>query len=174
VAADGYVFPPPPNLGYVWQKNSVLIFSHQASLPERCVKCNMPTGGSGVSRKLSWHHPVIYLTILGGFLLYLILSLVLSKRSTALIGLCEEHQRKRRNGMLIGGLLFGGGFVGTILGIATDYIGFMIVCILLIPVGLVWLIIAARIVRIKKIDDRFVWLKGINREYLGMLPPFPW
>ena len=174
VAADGYVFPPAPNLGYVWQKNGVLIITREASLPDRCVKCNMPTAGSGVTRKLSWHHPVIYLAILGGALLYVILAVVLGKRATVLIGLCDDHRRKRRNGMLIGWLLFGGGFVGAILGIATDYIAFMIICLLLIPVGLVWLIIAARIVTVKKIDDRFVWLKGINREYLGMLPPSPW
>jgi hypothetical protein len=174
VSADGYVFPPAPNSGYVWQKNGVLIFNRQAFLPDRCVKCNLPTGGLGVTRKLSWHHPVIYLALLGGFLLYIILAVVLSKGAIVLIGLCDDHRRKRRHGMLIGWLLFGGGFVGAILGIASDYIGFMIVCLLLIPVGLVWLITAARIVKIKKIDDQFIWLTGINREYLGMLPPSPW
>jgi hypothetical protein len=76
--------------------------------------------------------------------------------------------------MLIGWLLFAGGVLGAILGIANDYIGAMVVCLLCIPVGLVWLIIAARVVKVKRIDDRFVWLNGINPDYLAALPPFPW
>jgi len=45
---------------------------------------------------------------------------------------------------------------------------------ILIVVGLVWLIVVARVVTVKKIDDRFVWLKGINRDYLAALPAYPW
>lgn len=64
--------------------------------------------------------------------------------------------------------------MGAIIGIASDYIGIMIIGFGLIPVGLVWLVLAARFVKVKKIDDRFVWLKGINREYLATLPAWPW
>ena len=174
VAEDGYVFPPAPNLGYLWQKNGVLIFSKETLLPERCVKCNVPTGGSGVKRKLSWHHPILYLLIFGAALLYIVLAMVLSKRAKVFIGLCADHRLKRRNGMIGGWLLFLGGFIGAILSIANDYTVAMIICLLLIPVGLVWLIIAARVVTVKKIDDRFVWLKGINRDYLAAFPPYPW
>jgi len=174
VSQDGYVFPPPPAFGNVWQKNAILIFSKEASLPERCVKCNMPTDGPGLKRKLSWHHPALYLLILGGLLLYAILATVLSKRATVFLGMCEEHRRKRRNGMLIGWALFLGGVILAVVAVANNYNSVMLLCFVMIVGGLIWLIIAARSVSVKKIDDQFVWLRGINREYLQMLPPFPW
>lgn len=174
VAEDGYVFPPPPNFGEVWQKGSTLVFSQNAVLPDRCVKCNAFVDGERLTKRLSWHHPAIYLLIFTGLLIYLIVALILSKRATVALGICEEHRRKRRYGMLIGWMLFLGGIMGAILGIAYDYIGIMTIGFLLIPVGLVWLILAARFVNVKKIDDRFVWLKGVNREYLATLPAWPW
>jgi MFS family permease len=152
----------------------MLVCSRDATLPDSCVKCNLPTDEPGLKRNLTWHHPLLYLLILGGFLIYVIVAAILSKRATLFIGLCADHRRQRRQGMLIGWLLFGGGLLGAILALANDYIGVMIVCLLCIPVGLVWLIIAARTVTVKKIDDRFVWLKGINPDYLAALPPFPW
>lgn len=76
--------------------------------------------------------------------------------------------------MLIGWLLLVTGISGAILGIAYDYIMVLIVGLALVPVGLVWLVVVARVVTVKKIDDRFVWLKGINRDYLAALPPYPW
>ncbi|MEO8434162.1 MAG: zinc finger Ran-binding domain-containing protein [Pyrinomonadaceae bacterium] len=174
VAEDGYVFPPPPNFGEVWHDRSILVFTRDAMLPDRCVKCNSFVDGSRLRKKLSWHHPAIYLLILAGLLVYAIVAMVLSKRATVELGICEDHRRKRRYGMMIGWMLFLGGIMGAILGIAYDYIGIMTIGFLLIPVGLVWLILAARFVNVKKIDDRFVWLKGINREYLATLPAWPW
>ena len=174
VADDGYVFPPPPQFGEVWQKGSTMEFSKNAMLPDRCVKCNAFVDGSRLTKKLSWHHPAIYLLIFAGFLVYLIVALILSKRATVELGICEEHRRKRRYGMMVGWMLFLGGIMGAIIGISSDYIGVMTIGFLLIPVGLVWLILAARFVNVKKIDDRFVWLKGINREYLATLPAWPW
>ena len=76
--------------------------------------------------------------------------------------------------MILGWLLFVGGIIGATLGISSEYTVVWIIGFLLIPVGLVWLIIAARVVTVKKIDDRFVWLKGINRDYLAALPSYPW
>lgn len=174
VAEDGYVFPPPPNFGEVWRNNSTLVFNKNALLPDRCVKCNSPADGSRLKRKLSWHHPALYLLILAGFLVYVILAVALSKRATVELGLCADHIRKRRKAMLIGWLLLVTGISGAILGIAYDYIMVLIVGLALVPVGLVWLVVVARVVTVKKIDDRFVWLKGINRDYLAALPPYPW
>ncbi|MEP6706292.1 MAG: hypothetical protein ABJC05_02165 [Pyrinomonadaceae bacterium] len=173
VAEDGYVFPPLPNFGEVWHKNSILIFNKDATLPPRCVKCNSPTDGS-LRRKLSWHHPALYLLLLVGILIYVIIAAILSKRATVDIGLCAGHRRKRRNGMILGWLMFVGGIFVAIIGFASDYPIVGIIGIVLIPVGLVWLILVARIVTVKKIDDRFVWLKGINRDYLAALPAYPW
>jgi hypothetical protein len=39
--------------------------------------------------------------------------------------------------------------------------------VLLFFAAVVWLIISARLVTVKKIDERYVWLKGINLEHLN-------
>lgn len=173
VAEDGYVFPPPPNFGEVWHKKSTLVFTKDAGLPYRCVKCNAPAD-SWLKRKLSWHHPALYFLIFAGLLVYVIIAAILSKRATVDIGLCADHRTKRLQGIILGLLLFVGGIFAAIIGFASDYIAVWIIGIVLIPVGLVWMIVAARVVAVKKIDDRFVWLNGINRDYLAALPSFPW
>jgi hypothetical protein len=173
VAEDGYVFPPPPNFGEVWQKKSTLVFNKNAVLPYRCVKCNGPAD-SWLKRKLSWHHPALYFLIFAGLLVYVIIAAILSKRATVDIGLCAGHRTKRRNGIILGLLMFIGGIFVAIIGFSSDYTVFGIIGMVLIPVGLVWLIVAARVVTVKKIDDRFVWLNGINRDYLAALPSYPW
>ena len=70
VLSDGYVLPPPPTVGTpgtgVWRDKATLIMSKDAQLPARCIKCNAPATGARLKKKLSWHHPAIYLLILRG------------------------------------------------------------------------------------------------------------
>ena len=172
-AEDGYVFPPPPNFGEVWQKGSTLVFNKNAVLPYRCVKCNGPAD-SWLKRKLSWHHPALYFLIFAGLLVYVIIAAILSKRATVDIGLCNDHRSKRRSGIILGLLMLIAGIFVAIIGFASEYTIVGIVGLVLVPVGIVWMIVAARLVVVKKIDDRFVWLNGINRDYLAALPSYPW
>jgi hypothetical protein len=44
---------------------------------------------------------------------------------------------------------------------------------LLLLTALVFGIIATRVTYPSKIDDRFVWLKGVNSDYLNQLPQWP-
>jgi len=173
LAEDGYAFPPPPNFGEVWQKGSTLVFNKNAVLPYRCVKCNGPAD-SWLKRKLSWHHPALYFLIFAGLLVYVIIAAILSKRATVDIGLCNDHRSKRRSGIILGLLMLIAGIFVAIIGFASEYTIVGIVGLVLVPVGIVWMIVAARLVVVKKIDDRFVWLNGINRDYLAALPSYPW
>src|SRR5438876_6369967 len=106
--------------------------------------------------------------------MYVIIAAIFSKRSTVYIGLCADHRTTRRNVIILGLLMFVGGIFAAIIGFASDYTVVGIIGLVFIPVGLVWLIVAVRVVTVKKIDDRFVWLNGINRDYLAALPSYPW
>jgi len=79
----------------VWRKNSVLIMTRQALLPDRCIKCNEPAERK-LKRKLSWHHPAIYLLVFGGALFYVLLAIVMRKTATIEVGLCENHSAMRQ------------------------------------------------------------------------------
>lgn len=171
VLEDGYVLPPPPAVvgSGVWRKKSTLVMSRDAVLPYRCVKCNQETDRR-LKRRLTWHHPALYLIILVALLIYLIVALIVRKVAVVEVGLCEEHLAKRRRNVLITWalvLLGAGGFVLAIMNEDPTYLlGGFVLFIAAIIYGLV----AVRVVAPSKIDNQYVWLKGVNKDYLEELP----
>jgi hypothetical protein len=177
VLSDGYVLPPPPTVGTpgtgVWRDKATLILSKDAELPARCVKCNAPATGPRLKKKLSWHHPAIYLLILVALLIYFVVAMVLRKTATVALGLCEEHRAKHRRNVLIAWLLVGLGVAGFILTIFGADTNFALLGILLLLAGTIYAVVAVRIITVAKIDEKFAWLKGINKDYLDELPQWP-
>jgi len=171
VLEDGYVMPPPPSYGGVWRDGKTLVMTKETGLPDRCVKCNAPANGLRLKRRLSWHNPVLYLVIFIAALIYIILAAILSKRATVFLGICAEHFRRRRKLMVVGWSLLAIGLISPVVGFANDYPAAGLLGILVLLISIVWLIVVARVVTVKKIDDRFVWLTGINSNYLSQLPP---
>ena len=172
---DAYVFPPPPSTGLypqggVWRDKSTLVMSKDAALPDRCVKCNAPTNGLRLKRTLYWHNPIFYVLIFLGILIYFIVALFVRKTATVHVPLCETHLARRRTSLIIGWLLILLGLGGFIVAIASNSAAPALLGVLSLLVGFVFAIAAARTVLPTKIDDRFVWLKGINKDYLDQLP----
>lgn len=176
VLEDGYVMPPPPGppvTGAIWREGSTLVMSKDASLPDRCVKCDAPANGFRLTRRMSWHHPLLFLLLLVAWVIYLILALVLRKQATVSLGLCQEHYERRKKLLTVGWVLFAIGLISPVVGFSTDYPGIALVGILLLLISIVWLAIFTRIVTVKKIDDQFVWLTGLNENYLARFPSTP-
>ena len=46
----------------VWRDGKIIVMSHDASFPDRCVKCNQPAAGYRLKRKLTWHPSGWYAT----------------------------------------------------------------------------------------------------------------
>lgn len=177
VLQDGYVLPPPPTVGVpgsgVWRDKSQLIVSRGAELPDRCVKCNAPAQAPKLKKKLSWHHPAIYLLILVALLIYFIVAMILRKTATVEIGLCEEHKSKHRRNIAVTWVLLGLGVLGFITALVVEESNFLLLGILLLLAGVIYGVAALRILTPAKIDERFAWLKGANKDYLDELPQFP-
>lgn len=152
----------------------------RAVLPPLCVKSNRPAA-HWLRRNLSWHEPWIAITILAGLLIYIILALLLTKRATIHIGLSEEWMARRKTRMIVCwflGLLFLAMIpAGIALAANTEQPGW----IFLMPVGIVGgliVLIAAQplvgLVTPKRITSEYVWLKGVNCQFLDRLPVFPY
>jgi hypothetical protein len=171
VLDDGYVLPPPPD--GVWRDGATLVMYKTAPLPDYCIKCNRPANGLRIRSKLSWHHPALYILVFGAALFYVIIALALSQRATIDFGICAEHKSRRRMHLNIGLGLLVGGLLMSVLGFAYDYPSAGLIGILLALVAIVWLVIANKIVNVKKIDERYVWLKGVNAEFLQRFPYLP-
>lgn len=163
-------FPPPSHgLETIWRDNSVLVMTKEALLPNRCIKCNAPAGEQ-LKRKLTWHHPALYLLILVSVLIYAVVALVVRKTAIVTVGLCEEHSSARRQNIWITCLL-------VFLSVASFALAMLMEEGLLAAGGSAFLLAAAiyggvtlRIVAPTKIDNYFVWMKGVNQNYLQQFP----
>jgi len=160
---------PTHNIPTIWHSKSALVMAKRAPLPERCVKCNAPTRYK-LKRNLRWHHPALYISILGSLLLYVVLSLVLSKSATIHVGLCETHLAARKRDIIITCFLVLVSLAGFYFAAVTEDINLFFVGAIVFLGGVIYGVIQTRVVVPQKIDDRFVWLTGVNDNYLQQFP----
>ena len=171
VLEDGYVMPPPPfSTGGVWRDDKTLVMTRDAQLPDQCIKCNAPAHGYKLKRKLSWHHPALYVVILVAWIVYLVLAIALRKQATVFFGLCPEHIKRRKTFLLIGWMMFAIGLIVPVLAFSNEAPGIALLGFLLLFTSIFWLVFANRVVTVKKIDDRYVYLTGIDANYLARFP----
>ena len=91
---------PRGGVGYgtadgVWRDGKIIVMSHDASFPDRCVKCNQPAAGYRLKRKLTWHPSGWYALILINVLVYAIVASFVQKKALVHVGLCETHRKRR-------------------------------------------------------------------------------
>ena len=160
---------PTHNLPTVWRSKSVLVMTKQAPLPDRCVKCNAPTEHR-LKRNLRWHHPALYILIFGGVLFYFILALVLSKKATINVGLCEAHSTARKRDILITWILVLLSFASFYFAVVSEAMSLLFVGLALFMGAVIYGIVKARVVAPQRIDDQYVWLTGVHSHYLQEFP----
>src|SRR5262245_44380542 len=98
--SDEYVVADLAEQGGVWSDGKLLVMARPARLPDRCVKCNVPTT-ERLKRKLYWHHPMLFLLILISVPIYAIVAVIVQKKAVIHVGVCERHRRKRRRDIAI-------------------------------------------------------------------------
>jgi hypothetical protein len=163
-------FPHPSHgMASIWRSNSTLVMTKQAMFPGRCVKCNAYTD-ERLKRKLTWHHPALYLLVLVSILVYFIVALVVRKSATVDVGFCPEHLAARKKNLAITwalGLLSLGSLI---LAAMLEDMTFVFVSLAFLLATVIVGIITLRVVAPTKIDDHLVWLKGVNPDYLQQFP----
>ena len=145
------------------------------------MKCG-DLGVEQVTRKLSWSSPWLLLLVLLALLLYIVVALIVSKRSRVTIWLCAQHAEERRRDKRIGWI--GLGLVGLAFFLAL-FGGLFIPRAVLGAVAIVELVLLvggaalgfygyfrSRIVRPAKIDDLYIYLRGVSSATRTALPPF--
>jgi hypothetical protein len=152
--------------GGIWRENDILVMHKNSLLPERCIKCNTPTNGLYLRKKLSWYHPAWNLLILVGFWAFLIVIFVARKTATVEIGMCETHMKERRNGMILSWSLaiFGFGFL---------IFNKWLLGIVIILASIIYAVVKVQAVSVSRIDDHYIRLKRINKRFLAELPSLP-
>jgi GYF domain 2 len=159
--------------GGVWRDGKLMVATKGATLPDRCVKCNRPANGLRLTRKLYWHPPAYYLLICGGVLLYAIVALIVRKNTVLDFGICELHKNKRKRWLAITWSLVALAVVLFIAGAVADEGGIAAIGGLVLFLSLIFGVLASQFVTPRKMEtDGLVWLKGVNAEYLQLLPAY--
>lgn len=163
----------------LWRQGHVLVMHKAAPLPDICLLSNQPATRR-LKRTMHWHHPAIYIAVLISPLIYIILALCLQKTATIHIGLTDEWYARRRRRMLlawstvlVGALLFG---LGIAVGDSNEGVAIAGVILgLLVPLGgLIYGLIACRLVTPQRITDQYVFIKGVHPDFLSRLEPWMW
>jgi hypothetical protein len=148
-----------------------------SELPDVCMVCGAPAT-LRKRKKFSWFPPWIWILLFCSWLPFLIVALVLTKRRTIDVPLCEEHKNHWLwRQLLVYGSLFGVILVGVVAGIAmnenekggdvplSDFLCGGTVILLI-----VWVILAVVVqvtsIRVKEITDRNIKLSGVAPEFV--------
>jgi hypothetical protein len=163
-------FPHPTyGMARIWRDNSILVMTKDAMLPGRCVKCNAFTE-ERLRRKLTWHHPALLLLILASILIYVIVAMVVRKTATVDVGFCPEHLAARKRHTAITWALGLMSIACLVLAAVLEDGTFVFGAVAFLFATAIYGIITLRVVVPTKIDDQFVWLKGVSADYLQEFP----
>ena len=153
-----------------WRSGPLLVVGHDAQLPDLCIKCNRPAGGRRMRFRLAWHPPIAYVGLLLGLLPFVLIAVVTQKKLTVHVGVCDEHLRKRRLGILVGFLAGLAGILLIVMGAIVNSGAVAIVGLVVFVAAVLYGIVTSRIVWPKKIDKHCAWVKGACPEYLEIFP----
>ena len=159
--------------GRLWRSGKTLVAARDAQLPERCVHCNTTANLRRLKRRLYWHHPAVYLTILVNLLVYLVVALIVRKTVQVELSVCHAHVVRRRWKIVLSWLLLLAVPVSVGLLIAYKVENALWILPLLFLVSAVVVSLLSRLVYARKIDEKDVWVGGVCPEFLVDLPTWP-
>jgi hypothetical protein len=155
----------------MWRFGRLLVCHHDVYFPDRCVKSNDPVGSRRVKVTLKWHHP--FLNLLHGAA-YAAVSKSQTLAVTLHVGLCPRCRQtyKRIQPVLIAWL--GTSLAALLLGVFWKSLTISGYLAIGGSLGLVFGYLVdrwfGRILTVKEINSRYVWLHGASPAFLAELP----
>lgn len=155
----------------LWRDGNLLVMHRDAELPDRCIKTNKPANGNRFKVALSWHHPAIYLLIFWNPIIYMGVAFSVCKKVNVYIGVKNEILYKRKRAIWGSWIV---GLAGVILCFLAsleqlDRVFIPLGCILIL-VGLIWRISRVNLIKASRIEDQYIWIRGVADNYLALLP----
>jgi hypothetical protein len=159
-----------------WRKGNMLVVDHEAELPARCVKCGFVTDDRPKKLTLVWYPSWTLIGLLFCGLPFIILALILQKRATIHVHICERHRARRLYAIQFGWLGALTGIVMIVAGVILKHELAPLLCLgglVLLFVSIIGGIILSRLFSPQRIVKRRAWLKGACPEFLAVLPEYP-
>lgn len=155
--------------GPCWRDGPILVASPTEHLPPRCVKCNAPAI-MDKPRTFMWHHPAWYLLI--PLVVYALVGGFVRKKATLVLGLCEQHRRRRLHLSLASLGVFFLGLAGLYMSAQSGDPLVLLLSSLVTLASLLLRIAAVRILWPVFINKHEIRLKGCGTAFLDSLPAF--
>ena len=158
--------------GDLWRDGKMVVLRRGSDFPDRCIKCNQPSVSPRRQTTLIWHHGAWYL-LLPLVLLYVVVSILVRRRTVVHIGLCARHQRRVVWGRVVGW----GGFLALVAmlvgGAMLRAPGLAVLALLLLLPWAVAAIVVNRQLLAVRIDRETTRMKGFGPAFLASLPELP-
>jgi hypothetical protein len=161
---------PTPSTESLWRSGKRVVARTETFFPDRCVKCNEPAGGFRLKRTLYWAHPALWLVFIVSRLIWLIVYLIVRKKAVVHIGLCELHRANRKLWIAIAWSSVALGIIMIVVAAIFGYGWWAGAGVLILLFGGITGALMARMVAPTKVDKQFVWLTGVNRDFVANLP----
>lgn len=158
-----------------------LVIALGQPLPPRCVCCNEAATVIR-HRKYYWYPPWLYVLLLLSPLILVIVGLIVQRRTTLDVPLCDEHADRRRKHLWIAwgwGLASVAGLIGFpmlsgVLGFDSDYTVWLgIACFISMVVALVWGNRVSSVLSVQRIGKQTAAFNRASPEFLASLPKWP-
>jgi GYF domain 2 len=159
--------------GGLWRSGKTLVAARDAPFPDRCVVCGQTHDLRRVKKRLYWHHPLIFLTLLAGALVYVIVALVVRKRADIELSICGTDRTRRIVKITLAWLLWLAFLVSFPVLAANRTPDWMWFLPPLLFIAAVVLSMMARLIHARKIDEKHVWIRGVCESFLADLPEWP-
>lgn len=170
VAALAYFTPVVASAGGVWREQNVVVLANGAILPDRCVKCNCENDLKRVNKKMTWAPPWCIALILLNVIIMLIVYLCVQKSMRVNLAICKKHRSQRTQNILITWGIILASIVGMIGSAALQSGPLIVVSIVVFLGGIIYGFVTVPILKPKKIDKNYAWLKGAGNEFLQSIP----
>lgn len=160
-----------------WREDGHLVVAINGPMPPSCVKCGKPPI-KHLRKRLTWHHPALYLLLLLNPVLYVIVALIVERKATFHIPVCARcNARRVRNAAIGYGSLFTSiGLVSAAFVLVEKHADLTdIVCLAglaLFLFSVIWLA-GMPFMPAKRMTAHFVWIANADPEAVAALPVLP-
>jgi len=158
-----------------------LVIALGQPLPPRCVCCNEAATLTR-RRKYYWYPPWLFILLLLSPLILVLVGLIVQRRTTLDLPLCDNHVARRRKRLWIAwgwGIasvagLIGFPLLGGLIGSVSDYtVWLAVACFISMIVALFWGNRAASVLSVHRIGKQTASFTRASPEFLASLPKWP-
>jgi rubredoxin len=147
-----------------WRDSNLLVIASNTALPMRCLRCNSEVRVAPRRLRINHYSKSNLLTYFVGYLEW--------KEFTLRLPLCQAHNLSRWGSIVLGIALIFLGIAVVVAGFGVNQVILCYVGVAMVLAGFVTTAIKGHPISVHRSKTPFVWLRGINKNYLAPLPPW--